>query len=246
MKTTTKLLLAGGATIAVGAYAYRMGVNHVQFSLDGYQLAPDGAGLLMRIKATNPNKFFGYPVPQALIHVFDNNSNFLVTAINQQLQYIPANTTSFIYAVVQPNYQNLISIVTGIITSGALPTNLIFNGLVKVGPVQIPFDTGASIGSVSFDSNGLRYPVAYLSSMKKKIAFLPIEEQAKFVDAVTYENCNNPDFIKQAKADLSSANFESINATSIGNAAYMALHCSDEQVKINMLSFLEAYKKYVS
>lgn len=147
MKTNTKLLLAGGATLAVGAYAYRMGVNHVQFSLDGYQPAPDGAGLLMRIKATNPNKFFGYPVPQALINVFDNNSNFLGTAINNQLQYIPANSTSFIYAVVQPNYQNLVSVIMGIISSGTLPTNLIFNGLVKVGPVQIPFDTGAKIGS---------------------------------------------------------------------------------------------------
>lgn len=145
MKTSTKLLLAGGATLAVGAYAYRMGVNHVQFSLDGYQPAPDGAGLLMRIKATNPNKFFGYPVPQALINVFDNNSNFLGTAINNQLQYIPANSTSFIYAVVQPNYQNLVSVILGIISSGTLPTNLIFNGLVKVGPVQIPFDTGARI-----------------------------------------------------------------------------------------------------
>lgn len=148
MKTSTKILLAGGATLAVGAYAYRMGVNHVQFSLDGYQPAPDGAGLLMRIKATNPNKFFGYPVPQALINVFDNNSNFLGTAINNQLQYIPANSTSFIYAVVQPNYQNLVSVILGIISSGTLPTNLIFNGLVKVGPVQIPFDTGASIAGI--------------------------------------------------------------------------------------------------
>jgi hypothetical protein len=148
MKTGTKILLGVAAAGAIGAYAYRSGVNNVQFSLDGYQLAPDGAGLLMRIKATNPNKFFGYPVPQALINVFDNNSNFLGTAINNQLQYIPANSTSFIYAVVQPNYQNLVSVITGIITSGLLPTNLIFNGIVKVGPIQIPFDTGASIGSV--------------------------------------------------------------------------------------------------
>ena len=145
MKTSTKILLGVAAAGAVGAYAYRAGINHVQFSLDGYQLAPDGAGLLMRIKATNPNKFFGYPVPQALINVFDNNSNFLGTAINNQLQYIPANGTSFIYAVVQPNYQNLVSVITGIITSGLLPTNLIFNGIVKVGPIQIPFDTGARI-----------------------------------------------------------------------------------------------------
>lgn len=145
MKTSTKLLLAGGATLAVGAYAYRMGVNNVQFSLDGYQPAPNGAGLLMRIKATNTNKFFGYPVPRMLVNVFDSNSNFLGTAINNQLQYIPANGTSFIYAVVQPNYANLVSAITSIITTGALPTNLIFNGLVKVGPVEIPFDTGARI-----------------------------------------------------------------------------------------------------
>lgn len=166
MKTSTKLLLAGGATLAVGAYAYRMGVNHVQFSLDGYQPAPDGAGLLMRIKATNPNKFFGYPVPQALINVFDNNSNFLGTAINNQLQYIPANSTSFIYAVVQPNYQNLVSVILGIISSGTLPTNLIFNGLVKVGPVQIPFDTGASIAGIgSFTAKEIDAQQKYYSNL---------------------------------------------------------------------------------
>ena len=170
MKTSTKLLLAGGATLAVGAYAYRMGVNHVQFSLDGYQPAPDGAGLLMRIKATNPNKFFGYPVPQALINVFDNNSNFLGTAINNQLQYIPANSTSFIYAVVQPNYQNLVSVILGIISSGTLPTNLIFNGLVKVGPVQIPFDTGASIGST-----------------KSAIGFIASDVKENSVDGIYYK-----------------------------------------------------------
>ena len=43
MKTGTKIFL-GVAAGAAGAYAYRAGINHVQFSLDGYQLAPDAAG----------------------------------------------------------------------------------------------------------------------------------------------------------------------------------------------------------
>jgi len=162
MKTGHKLLLAGAAAAGVGAYFYRQGINHLQFSVDGYVPGPD-TGILMRIKVVNPSAVFGYPVPEMFVVVYDSNDNIVGTILNKQLQWIAANRVSYIYGTVQPNYQNLVNIITGLITSGGtLPTGLTFDGTIRVGRIQIPFTTDANLAGVIRTGNEIfEYKVSY-------------------------------------------------------------------------------------
>lgn len=146
MNTATKILLGATATAAVTAYAYRRGIDALQFSVDGYQ-ADNSGHILMRLRVVNPNKFFGYPVPRMLVNVFDGSGSFVGTVQNEQLQYIPANTASFVYGIVKPNYGNFLSIVANLLQDAALLNSgqafagLNFHGIVQVGKFEIPFET---------------------------------------------------------------------------------------------------------
>ncbi len=137
---TGKLILVAAGTAAVGSLLYYRGAKNLVFDIDGFEFAKDGT-LNMRIKCTNPNRFFGYPVPQFMANVFDSNSNLIGTVTNRQLQYIAANTTSYIYGTVNPDYANLIGVATQIALTQNIPTNINFNGLIYVGPYTLPFDT---------------------------------------------------------------------------------------------------------
>jgi len=148
MNTTTKILLGAAAATGAGIYLYRKGIDALQFSIDGYQA--DNAGhILMRLQVVNPNKFFGYPVPRMLVNVFDGSGSFVGTVQNDQLQYIPANTTSYIYGIVKPNYGNFLSIIANllqdanVLNNGTAFSGLNFHGIVQVGKFEIPFETSA-------------------------------------------------------------------------------------------------------
>lgn len=148
MTTTNKILLGSAAALGVGAFFYRSGINHLQFGIDGYVPGPDGS-IQMRIKVTNPSALFGYPVPEMFVVVYDSSDNIVGTILNKQLQWISSNGTSYIYGTVQPNYQNLVSIITSLIQNGgALPTNLTFDGQIRVGRILIPFTTQAGMAGV--------------------------------------------------------------------------------------------------
>lgn len=144
MSTTSKILLGGAVLLGIGAYAYRRGIDNLQFSIAGYQPGSNGQ-LLMKIQVTNPNQFFGYPVPRMLVNAFDSSGSFIGTVINDQLQYIPARSVSYIFGVVSPNYANFFSIISNLISSGSLPTGINFHGIVQVGKFEIPFETSTAI-----------------------------------------------------------------------------------------------------
>jgi hypothetical protein len=147
MTTGKKLLIGAGVAAGAGFLFYRLGINDLQFSIDGYVPGPNGS-IQMRIKVTNPSRLFGYPVPQMLVNAFDSSGSFVGTIINQQLQWIAAGTTSYIYGTVQPNYQNLVSIIMSVIQGGGLPTGLTFHGMIRVGRIEIPFQTDANMSGV--------------------------------------------------------------------------------------------------
>ncbi len=72
-----------------------------------------------------------------------------------------------------------------------------------------------------FDSNGLRYNVSYLKKVFPAVTGWKIEQQALFVDVVTYNEIKDPRFIPFVP---SSVFFGSLTATSIGNLAYITLN----------------------
>lgn len=146
---TEAIIATGVVGVGITAFFYRNGINHLQFGIDGYVPGPDGS-IQMRIKVTNPSALFGYPVPEMFVVVYDSNDNIVGTILNKQLQWISSNGISYIYGTVQPNYQNLVSIITSLIQNGgALPTNLTFDGQIRVGRILIPFTTQAGMAGVN-------------------------------------------------------------------------------------------------
>jgi hypothetical protein len=88
-----------------------------------------------------------------------------------------------------------------------------------------------------FNSDGLRHDMEHLSAIGLNVLFLPLEYMSDYVDKVTFDGINSGDvgFIASViesnrKGDgmsddeLSSA----LNATSLGNLAYIILNCKDE------------------
>lgn len=82
-----------------------------------------------------------------------------------------------------------------------------------------------------FNEWGLRFPAEYLNQVGAAIVMLPLELQADYVDIIckTSIDENNKDFINQQGRSLFGFNienyFKTINATAIGNLAYVCLHC---------------------
>lgn len=87
-----------------------------------------------------------------------------------------------------------------------------------------------------FNDNGLRFPIEYLNVIGKNIIMLPLEIIADYADVITVTaiNNNDADFIKFnfSKNDFDiEKEYENINATSIGNLGYVALHCINEPIR---------------
>lgn len=79
--------------------------------------------------------------------------------------------------------------------------------------------------SSPFDSLGLPYD--RLEALRPAILWYSIEEQAKAADRVCKSMASNNDFLTGQRVRLDTST-DSWNATSIGNMAYLALHCSQE------------------
>lgn len=74
-----------------------------------------------------------------------------------------------------------------------------------------------------------------------EIINLPIIEQSKFADAVCVENVNNPEILKTIDDE---PNFKLWNATSIGNLAYIAIHCNGTFYRCRADELLSDFKKW--
>lgn len=88
-----------------------------------------------------------------------------------------------------------------------------------------------------FDENGLRFPIKYLNEFGKNIIFLVLELIAEYADVITTCSIDENDkgFIYHQIIDLDfdiEKMYDNLNATSIGNIAYICLNCKDEKVKL--------------
>lgn len=74
----------------------------------------------------------------------------------------------------------------------------------------------------NYSNFGLNYNLRYLDDLFPKIAWYPIEEQSKLADMITKRYASNIDFCEMQNLSTIS---NKLNATSIGNIAYMTLNC---------------------
>jgi len=141
-KVTVALLLGGMTVLAAGAYAYTNNINALRFGLVDIRVTEKG-NIGVVIAVSNPSEIFGYPVPELHLNVFDQGGNFLGHLINDQLQWIAAGGTSFVYAWVQPNYMQLATVISNLLLQ---PQNdFLLKGIVKVADTGIPIQTALSI-----------------------------------------------------------------------------------------------------
>lgn len=90
-----------------------------------------------------------------------------------------------------------------------------------------------------FDSNGLRFPVSYLNEIKFMIVFLPLELMAEYADIVTTQMIESIDSDNGVtfSFDIARSNYSddqiflNLNATAIGNLAYICLNSKSINVK---------------
>lgn len=100
----------------------------------------------------------------------------------------------------------------------------------------------------NFDQNGLRYTLAYLNSVGGRIIRLPLELMADYVDAITKDAIDESDPVfvltQILSIDVETLNMNRWNATSLGNMAYVALHCKIDGANKKAMDVLEKYFLY--
>ena len=99
-----------------------------------------------------------------------------------------------------------------------------------------------------FDGFGLRYPLNHIVNLGMAVILRPIEYMAEYVDVVTKTliDMNDSFFIEDQVMNLDIREVDIKDpgiAGSIGNLAYIALHCKDEKAKGIAWEFLEKCKK---
>lgn len=87
-----------------------------------------------------------------------------------------------------------------------------------------------------FDKFGLRFPVEFLNKIGTSLVFLPLELMAEFVDVIMKNGIdkNDAEFIFNQILDKDfniEQSWSLLNATTIGNLAYIALNCKNERAK---------------
>lgn len=91
--------------------------------------------------------------------------------------------------------------------------------------------------AAEFDGFGLRFPIEYLNQVNKSIVLLPLELMAEYVDVIckTFIDQDDQEFIfKQILNEdptIDDKRFENINATAVGNLAYVCLNCKNESAR---------------
>ena len=101
----------------------------------------------------------------------------------------------------------------------------------------------------AFDGNGLRFSFKYLHSVTPELALWDVFRQKEFVDVITYTGWHDVRLMKASMSndDISTMirhGFTTVNATSIGNAAFLLLNCPSLIVRNHCAKFLYEYRKY--
>lgn len=96
------------------------------------------------------------------------------------------------------------------------------------------------------DEFGLYHSLEHLEKIKYEIAFMPIEKQSRYADYVCITNLDNPHINEMVLSGISTEGLYEWNATSVGNAAFIALNSKDSNIRKFCLELLDIYKKFVS
>jgi hypothetical protein len=112
-----------------------------------------------------------------------------------------------------------------------------------------------------FDSNGLRYSHQHLNKLMPDIVFWSAEEQSKYVDQVVHDYVHDvhdwmvrpigfdpialgEHFNKDGTLRVDSFDMQRVNATALGNMAYLYIHASSQQVRDQAQKILAYIRKY--
>jgi hypothetical protein len=99
--------------------------------------------------------------------------------------------------------------------------------------------------ALGFDECGLKFKTEHLELMFPKVLSLPLDEQAEYSDFVTVVNVNKDWLIEQViSITFSEYNVKTINTTSIGNMAYIAINCKDGKARESALNNLRKATEY--
>lgn len=99
-----------------------------------------------------------------------------------------------------------------------------------------------------YDHFGFRYSPKQQLKMKRAIALLPTEKQAKYAHKGMINYATDANYLKSAWTSLDTKDvnhFRNMDATAIGNLAYMALH-SHGKYQQKAKEMLQGYKQYVT
>lgn len=113
--------------------------------------------------------------------------------------------------------------------------NKYYNGVLLTGELGYKIEHPSN----TFNEFGLKFSVDYLNRIGKNVIMFPLEIMADYVDEVTkkYIDTNNLEFIDYQihifESDFKSVDiiWENLNATSIGNLAYICLNSKNEKAK---------------
>jgi hypothetical protein len=97
-----------------------------------------------------------------------------------------------------------------------------------------------------YDSNGLKHSLQHLKEVKVELINKCLECQAEYADKCTVKNVNNHDFIVMTLLQITEqncGNYLDINATAIGNMAYIALCCKNKHLRDICLQRLQQLKR---
>lgn len=102
---------------------------------------------------------------------------------------------------------------------------------------------------------GLRFDINYLNALETRIIFYPVEIMAEYVDRITKNYMDVPmhsrtrkSFESQVMEDISFFStqeiVETINATGIGNYAYVYIHTQNYELKAKLEQILNEIYRY--
>lgn len=104
---------------------------------------------------------------------------------------------------------------------------------------------GLQSPNAEFNSHGLRFDIGYLNRIGGTICLLPLEFMSEYVDTVCKSSMDSQDGLMEEAVlddDMTDEYLEkNIDATALGNMAYIILHTQNDMIKGKCLDTLWRY-----
>ena len=106
---------------------------------------------------------------------------------------------------------------------------------------------GLKFPNPEFDENNLRYDIDYLNQIGGLICMLPLEFMADYVDGICKGSMDENDGLMEEdvlSTEMSDEKISELNATALGNTAYIILNTKNEMAKHKCLDVLHRYMNF--